>query len=299
MPRIDHRVVDSSSMPEGVRVSRRLANKVTSALILVGLGLVIALSARTLPGQEGEEEIADLSLAMPDWFWPLIEWTALGFAGLMAIFLILSIRRGAKWDWSDLKRVVSRLFLIPLWAGAFYFIYAITRPPEDGGSPPAAAPDGGLDGGVSLDVGPVFSSALVAAMLTVLVVLAFIARAVMTRETGGLLQEAGTADSDPSPAGSRREPGWRPSDGDPRDRVISAYVEFESGSDDVGVGRGASETPRRHALRVSHQIEDDREDLDLLGSRYEMARFGDAELGEDDASAAEAALDRILNRLGL
>lgn len=280
-------------------MSRRLLNKVTSALLLIGLGLVVALSAQSLPGQEDEEGLGDLALAMPDWFWPLVEWTALGVAALLAIFLVLSIRRGGDWDWSDLRRVVSRFLVIFVWASVFYFIYATTRPPEDGGSSAIEASGGATDIGPALDIGPVFASAWVAAVLIVLVIAAVIARAAMSAATEADPQTQSPTKSDSSSGDDAPELRRRPTGGGPNDRVINAYIDFESESHNAGVTRGTSETPRQHARRVSRRVGADRGDLEVLGSRYEMARFGDARLEEDDASAAESALQRILKRMGL
>lgn len=280
-------------------MSRRLFSKLTSALVLIGLGLVVALSAQSLPGQEDEEGLGDMAFAMPDWFWPLLEWTALGIAALVAIYLVLSIRRGGEWDWSDLRRVLSRFLVILLWAGAFYFIYAITRPPEDGGSSPIEASGGESDVGAALDIGPVFASAWVAVVLVVLVIAAVIARAAMSSATEADSKAQGPAKSDASSGGRVPDLPRRLAGGGPNDRVINAYIDFESESHNVGVTRGTSETPRQHARRVSRQVGADRVDLEVLGSRYEMARFGDAQLGEDDASDAESALQRILRTMGL
>lgn len=279
-------------------MSRRLMNKLTSALVLIGLGLVVALSAQSLPGQEDEEGLGDIALAMPDWFWPLLEWTALGVAALVAIYLVLSIRRGGDWDWSDLRRVLSRFLVILLWAGAFYFIYAITRPPEDGGSSPTEASGGATDVGPALDIGPVFASAWVAVVLIVLVIAAVIARAAMSASEADSKAQS-PAKSDSSSGGRVPDLPRRPAGGGPNDRVINAYIDFESESHNVGVTRGTSETPRQHARRVLRQVGADRGDLEVLGSRYEMARFGDAQLEEDDASDAESALQRILRTMGL
>ncbi len=67
-------------------MSRRIVNVVTAGLVLMGLGYVIAVSARDLPGQDETEPLLDLALPSLDWLVAASAWAVLAVAvGLLAV----------------------------------------------------------------------------------------------------------------------------------------------------------------------------------------------------------------------
>lgn len=279
-------------------MGRRLFDTITSAVLLIGLGFMIAVSARSLPGQGEEETLGDIRVDLPEWFGALVQWIALAVAGVLAIYLLMSIRRGERWSWSELKGVLSRLLLILFWAGVFLLVYSSTRPPEQQAPPAGGSPPPAEDVGEIIDVGPSVSAGWMAGALVFLIVAAAIARIALTLrpDPEAIAQIEETPDHLEAP--QLAEPQSPVLGTDPRSRVINAYADFESWSKDAGIGRRRSETARHHAERAGVGVGAELGDLQTLGQHYEAARFGDVKLADEDADAAETAWARIRARIG-
>lgn len=277
-------------------MSRRFVNTVTSALMLIGLGLVIAISARSMPGDDQQDTLGDIHLEIPDWVGTVFVWVVLAIAGMVALYLFLAMRRGG--SWADLKRVLSRLLTVIVWAGGFYLIYAIARPPAEEaatGSLPQLEPDAVVD---MVDVEPSVTAGWVAGVLSVVIIAAALVRLSMSMRTGRTIETTQTESiAEPMVVEQIAEPLTMIPSTDPRSRVINAYAEFELRSKEEGLGRLVSETARHHAGRAGPDLGVEPADLRALGDQYERARFAESHIEEGNAEVAESAWQRIKDRI--
>lgn len=277
-------------------MSRRFINTVTSALMLIGLGFVIAVSARSMPGDDGQETLGDISFTVPDWVGSVFVWVSLAVAGALAAYVLLAIRRGG--TWADLGRVIKRVLTVIIWAAGFYLIYAITRPPVEEASappPPQLEPDNVAD---LIDVKPSLTASWVAAVLVILIIAAVLIRVALTLRNPKVVEDVALEPAtDPVELEELAEPLTIIASDDPRSRVINTYAEFELFSMEAGLGRTVSETARHHARRAGAGLGAEPGDLRALGDQYERARFAEATVDVDNAEKAEIAWHRIRSRL--
>lgn len=277
-------------------MSRRFINTITSALILIGLGFVIAVSARSMPADD-EETLGDISFNVPDWVGSVFVWVTLAVAGAFALWVLTEIRRGG--TWGDLRRVLKRAVMVVVWAAAFYLIYAITRPPLDKAPttpPPQMEPDNLVD---MIDVEPSVTAGWVAGALVILIIVAVLVRVVSTMRGQPEIDDIPVEPAPEPPVFEElAEPLTIIASDDPRSRVINTYAEFEMLSQEEGLGRRVSETARHHARRAGDGLGAEPADLHVLGDQYERARFAEVPIDVDNAEEAETSWRRIKDRLG-
>ncbi|HZD22208.1 MAG TPA: DUF4129 domain-containing protein [Acidimicrobiia bacterium] len=270
----------------------------TSALMLIGLGFVIAVAARSMPGDDEQDALGELSVSVPDWVGNVFLWGTLAVAGLFAIYILMAMRRGG--SWAGFRRALFRMLTLILWAGGFYLIYAITRPPQEGAPvtpPPPLEPNEVVD---TINVDPSVTASWVAGVLLTLILVAAVVRIVMAMRSDSQEEEEVSLKlgSDATVEDELAEPLTMVASTDPRARVINAYAEFEGFSKEKGLGRRVSETARHHTRRTGTDLGAQPDDLRELGNQYEKARFAETPVDADNAEIAEGAWQRIRKRIG-
>lgn len=267
---------------------------VTAGLVVIGIGYLVAVAARSLPGQEEEEPLVDIGFTVPEGVRSSIVWLLVAFTALGAALLVLSVKRGSPGKVTPLRS----LYTLATWLIVLLVIYRYAAPAieeageiaseleegappdEPGGSPTVTA--------AAWIVSAVISAAIAAALIR----LATIARAAdWSFDRSQPEGMRSLAESRPAAPITRLE------GSDPRARVINAYADFETGAKRAGVERSESETPRRHASRVGAELAVGREDLGELSSSYESVRYAESEVSEDLAERAESAWARLRARI--
>jgi len=272
-------------------VSRRIVNVVTAGLVLMGLGYVIAVSARDLPGQDETEPLLDLALPSLDWLVAASAWAVLVVAVGLAAFLLLNLRRIVPRE----RPRSMRWLVIVVVVGVGYFISVFSFEELESGS--LALPD--IDEIVVVGEATTGAAWVVGVLLAVVVAAAFVRVAILIRSGPSIFGPEDHPDDDPAVASSSApmaKPIPASTGSDPRSRVINAYAGFEAGARDKGAGRRRSETSRRHTSRVESELSIDGEDLATLSHGYSVARFGESEVKASDADLVEIAYGRINER---
>jgi hypothetical protein len=276
-------------------MSRRAFNMITAGLVVVGIGYLVAVAARSLPGQEEEEPLVDIGFRFPEGVQNSIVWMMIAFAALGAALLILSVRRGNPGKAPPLRT----LYTLATWLVILLVIYRYGVPAieeageissELGDEGPAAAEPGGSP--TATAAAWIVSAVISAAIAAALIRLATIARA--TDWSFDRSQPSGVV---LAAAAHRATPPVRLEGDDPRARVINAYADFETDARSAGIGRRQSETPRRHALRVQTELDVPGEDVADLSSSYERARFAESDVTAALAERAESAWMRLRARI--
>ena len=274
-------------------MSRRWFNMVTAGLVVVGIGYLVAVAARSLPGQDEEHPLVDIGFTVPGGIQNAIVWILVAFTALGAALLVLSVKRGSPGKFPPLRT----LYTLATWLIILLVIYRYAAPAieEAGeitqeleeGAPPAEPSGSPTATAAAWIVSAVISAAIAAALIR----LATIARA--TDWTFDRAQPEGF----PGAASHPAIPITRLQGSDPRARVINAYADFETGAKRAGVERSESETPRRHAARVGAELALARDDLGELSRSYEAVRYAESEVSEDLAEKAESAWSRLRSRI--
>lgn len=267
---------------------------VSAAVLVIGLGYVVALAARTLPGGEGEDLPLEVGLSAPDWFGPIFNVLILLVAGITAVFLLMNVARAAPRQLPPARRWLGLL----AWIVIFALVYRFARPAVE------EAVSGTLPPLEDTDT-PVDTSAATAASWVVSVLIAAVIAAALTRI--GFLVRSSPLEMELAPTTGQEEaaaaaavaaPVTRSRGMDPVSRVINAYADFEDGTRDLGLGRQTSETVVRYSKRAARQLGLSQDDVSGLAGLYSEARYADHGVDESEAAAAESAWSRIKERLG-
>ncbi len=270
---------------------RKTIDMVTAAILLMGLGYVVAASAATLPGGEGPEPLLEFDLTMPAFASAAIRWSMLALAGFGAMLLLLSLAKTVPAQRFNIKRYAT--FLV--WLAVLLLLYSIARPATEGVTTTTGVLPPETQESLTAPV-PVGNDWMVGALLVAVIAAVITRLALVTKsrfwDAGLPERETQHEAADESIA----EPIAAVVGDDPRSRVINAYAGFEDLASREGAGRLLSETPRHHAQRAVGEMAIERFDLDVLGGEYESVRFADARVESEDAERAETAWDRIRAR---
>ena len=269
-------------------MSRRIVNVVTAGLVLMGLGYVIAVSARDLPGQDETEPLLDLALPSLHWLVAASAWAVLAVAVGLAAFLLLNLRRIVPRE----RPRSMRWLVVVVAVGVGYFISVFTFEELESGS--LALPD--IDEIVVVGEATTGAAWVVGVLLAVVIAAAFVRVAILIRSGPSIFGPEDHPDDNQavaSPSVPIAKPIPTSTGSDPRSRVINAYAGFEAGARDKGAGRRRSETSRRHTSRVESELSIDSGDLATLSHGYSVARFGESVVKVSDADLVEGAYGRI------
>lgn len=276
-------------------MNRRAINMATAALVVVGFGYLVAVAARSLPGQEEEPPLVDIAFNIPEGVQNSIVWLLIAFSGLGAALLLLSVKRARPGKMPPLRA----LYTLAIWLVILLLMYRYAKPAIDGAG--EIASELGEERGVPVDptgsptataaawiVSAVISAAIAAALIRLATIAKTSEWSFDRTQPGGVVVTRSAGPAAPIP---------RLEGNDPKARVINAYADFESGAETAGLGRIESETPRRHASRVESELELRRQDLAELSTTFESARYSESEVTEDSADRAESAWARLKGRI--
>jgi hypothetical protein len=276
-------------------MSRRLVDATSAALMVVGLGYIVALSARTLPEQQDRQSLLDIELAAPDSLAAAVQWVILALAAAGALLVLVSVAKSAPRERPGARRWVGLL----LWIVILFIFYRYL--PAEEALTGATAPPEPSGGEVALDNTEATAAWIVGLLLTAVIAAALIRIALLVRSAGSPFgrRQPDEAITEVPPAFSvPAEPVAMALGTDPWSRVITAYAQLERDAKAEGVARREGETARRYARRVRFELNLDDDDLETLSAHYSLARFARLDVTESDAEAAERAWRSIGKALG-
>lgn len=268
---------------------------VTAALVVVGFGYLVAVAARSLPGQEEEPPMVDVGFTMPEGVQNSIVWLLMALTALGAALMLLGIKRGNPGK----RPPVRALYTLAIWLVILLVMFRFAKPAIEEAT--EIASELGSDGGAPVEPtgSPTATAAawIVSAVISAAIAAALIRLATIARVTDWTFDRSQPAGADVKRGTVQATPIVRMDGHDPRARVINAYADFESDARTAGLGRIESETPRRHASRVESEVELSRQDLADLSSTFESARYAESEVTEQLADRAESAWARLKARI--
>jgi hypothetical protein len=88
-------------------------------------------------------------------------------------------------------------------------------------------------------------------------------------------------------------------EGDPRNAIVRCWARLEGSVAAAGVARESWETSAEYTVRVLHRLDLDPGAIGRLAALYREARFSGHPLGEEARTAAETALRRLHQDLGV
>ena len=275
-------------------MSRRVLNMVTAGLVVVGFGYLIAVAARSLPGQENEGRAVDIDFSMPAGAQNAIVWILMGAAGLGALLLLLAVRRGRP----EGRMSLRSLYTAALWIVLVLIIFRYAQPMmEEGGAALSELEDPAAIGDPARDPTLTVASWIVSLVVAAAVAAALVRVAVVARTGDWRLEKTELEPITQLRTVSPAAPVARMEGDSPQARVINAYADFEDDSAAIGQGRVVSETARHHAARVEDELGLIHSDVDVLSSGFEAARYGEAGTDEAAADRVESAWSRLRERL--
>ncbi len=276
-------------------MSRRLFHMVTTGLVVIGIGYLIAVAARDLPGQSDDEALVDIGFQLPAGFQDAIVWMTLAATALGAMLLVFAVKRGAPGKGPSLRS----LYTLALWLVLLFIIYRYAAPALE----ETGATFSELSGEIATEAAERSPTIVAASWIVSAVIAAAIAAALIRIAVVAKANDWGLPRSEPdvlelAAAPTRASAITRIEGNSPSARVINAYADFEDGADAAGVGRLDSETSRRHAARVERLAGVDPLDVGSLATGFEQVRYGGSAVTEETADQAESAWARIKGRLG-
>ena len=268
---------------------RRLLSMVTASLAVLGLGFVVVVAARSLPGTTGDEPLLDFDFRVDVDLSPVFAWILLTLAVLGAVLLVLGLRERQPRDMGTRRNILGTLIGLIL----FVIIARWLRPAaeallDEGAAVADSATEVMADDGVGTVGGWLFSillAAILAAALT------RIGLSIRTVSSPFEPDERSPAAATPLPIGhtsARRGLG-----DDPRSRILIAYEEFEDRLTMSGRPRDEAETTARHARRAAQELSLDADEVKGLVRYHARARYGSELLTESEARAAEVSSARL------
>ena len=268
---------------------RRLLSMVTAALAVLGLGFVVAVAARSLPGSTGDEPLLDFDFQVNFDLSPVFAWILLLVAVLGAVLFALGLRERQPRDFGTRRNLLGTLIGLIL----FVVIARWLRPAaeallDEGAAVADSATEVMADDGVGTAGGWLFSILLAAILAAALTRIGLSIRTVTSPFEPDERSPAAAAPLPIRPASARRGLG-----DDPRSRILIAYEEFEDRLSRSGRPRDQAETTARHANRAAQELSLDADEVEGLVGHHARARFGSEPLTESEARAAEVSSARL------
>jgi len=271
-----------------MRRTGRIGSITASALAVLGLGLVVAIAANSVPGRGAEEPFLDVAWRSAIDVTTLLTWLVLIAAVIGAVIMALSAREPRP-PREHNRRGVTVLILGVI---VFALIARYMRSIAESLLPETSEVISEVDGQPIADISG--NDAWLLSLLVATVIAIALTRVGLAIRSGAppVLQQ--TDDDDPStnvvvaPAASAPRRG-----SDPRDRILGAYGDFEQSVGEAGVPREPAETAARHARRARAALGLADEDLMMLSGHHADARFGLESPSVDDADEAESAATRL------
>jgi hypothetical protein len=273
-----------------VRSGRRSLATASAVLAIVLLGFVVAMAARSLPGQTGDEPVLTFEKAVDFDLTEVFAWILLGLTVVGGVLLALGMR-GLKPSEERRGRgmlglligvivfVVAYRWLRPL--AVAFFSDSAAASSETGGASEASTPLGG--------------GAWLFTLLLAGVIALALTRIALTAKTISEPFDSASSASEPGSVSQPVTPGTRRALGhDPRSRILNSYVGFEDSLARVGHPRLAYETESTHVRRAADVASFDEGLAASLVDRHASARFAEEEPSDADAIEAEDAARRLV-----
>lgn len=270
---------------------RRLLSAATASVALLMLGFVVAVAARSRPGEVEDDALFEFDGRLDIDLGGLAAWTIFVLAMLGAVLLAVGVK-----EMRPRRDPRRRSYLrVILGLAVFFVLLRVFQPIA---SDLMEAAESGGTGGQPVDT-PLGSSGSIAWLFSLLV--AAVVAAALTR-VGLSVREVAYDDAEvtppmPSPTRPALRASPLPLNEDPRSRVLAAYNRFEESASLIDLGRHRNETAGRHSARVRDAAELDPSSLAKLMRLFSQARFGLASVDEDDATAAETLSARLAGEM--
>jgi len=273
--------------------SRRVVAMVTGSAAILGFGFVVAVAAKSLPGDQQTEPLLDVVFRSDLDPTPILAWILIFLAIAGGVLYAMGLKEAKPRKEAGKRGILAVLIGLVL----FVALYRWIRPAAEAflqEAPSAVDPvrevigdDGG--GGAGAWLFSLLLAAVLAATLT------RIGLSIKTTVPSFVSKTDGEMPTQlPAPP---EGPAVRSLGADPRSRVLAAYEDFESDLATAGQPRGATETTAHHARRVAGSLNLDEEVLHTLVDRHAAARYGRVEPTEADAGLAERSSSILRERI--
>jgi len=277
-----------------MRRSGRILSISLSALAVLALGFMVSIAANSVPGRGPEEPLLDVGWRPGIDLTTVLTWLLLIAAVMGAVILALSFKEPRP------PREGKRPGIMVLVLGVLVFalIARYVRSIADTLLPETSEVIGEVDEGPIADSGGLGAwvwSLLVAAVIAVALTRVGLAIRAGAPPEGIFQSDHEDLPSDVVSVSSQPTPDRG---SDPRNRILSAYGDFEQIVAEAGLPREPSETAARHAGRAKAVLDLTGEDLIALSAHHADARFGAEEPSADAANEAESAATRLRRRMG-
>jgi hypothetical protein len=274
-----------------VRSARRLLATASAVLAIVLLGFVVAMAARSLPGQTVDEPI--FTLAKPGDFdiSEVLAWALLALAVVGGVLFALGMRGLKPREERRGRGMLGLLIGVIVFVAAYRWLRPLAVAFF---SDHAAAPSETVgDGGTASPLGD--GAWLFTVLLAGVIALALTRIALTTKTMSGPFGSESSPRQDLVSTTTLSMPAGRRTLGDdPRSRVLNSYVGFEESLARVGHPRMVFETESTHVRRSIGVAGLDEDLASGLVDRHASARFAESEPSVADAVDAEEAARRLI-----
>jgi hypothetical protein len=272
-----------------MRRTGRIRSITASALAVLGLGLVVAIAANSVPGRGAEEPFLDVAWRPAIDATTLLTWLVLIAAVIGAVIMALSAREPRP-PREQKRRGITVLILGVI---VFALIARYMRSIAETLLPETSDVISEVDGQPIADISG--NDAWLLSLLVAAVIAIALTRVGLAIRSGAppVLQQTEHDDlfTNVVVAPAASAPPKRGSD--PRERILGAYGDFEQSIGEAGVPREPAETAARHARRARAALGLPDDDLMMLSGHHADARFGLESPSVDDADEAEWAATRL------
>ena len=277
-----------------MRRSGRILSISLSALAILALGFMVSIAADSVPGRGPEEPLLDVGWRPGIDMTTVLTWLLVVAAVMGAVILALSFKEPRPPREGKRSGIIGLVLGVVVFALIARYMRSIadTLLPETSevigevGEEPIAD-----SGGITAWVWSLLVAAVIAVALT---------RVGLAIRSGAPPEGIYQSDHEDLPSDVVSVPSQSTPDrgSDPRNRILSAYGDFEQDVAEAGLPREPAETAARHAGRAKAALDLTGEDLIALSARHADARFGPDEPSSDAASAAESAATRLRREMG-
>ncbi len=261
----------------------------TASVAVLGLGFVVAVAARTLPGGSEDEPLFDLDFRTDIDLTPVFAWMIMILVVLVAVLFALALRETQPRGERRRRGILGIVIGLVLFAVIIRWLRPAAEALLDEGAAAAESATDLLADGRTGTTGAWLFSVLIAAVLA-----AALTRIGLSIKTVvSPFRPAEDSEALPSPMPVESVPVPSKLGDDPRSRILDAYADFENWLTALGRPRDDTETTSRHARRAAHELSLDADEVRDLVGHHSRARYGNDSPTEADAVAAERTSTRL------
>lgn len=267
---------------------RRFLSVLTASAAVLGLGFVVTVAARTLPGGGEEEPLFDLVFRTDIDLTPVFAWMLMILVVLVAVLVSLALRETRPRGERRRRGVLGAVVGLILFAVIVRWLRPAAEALLEEGAGAESTTDLLADGRAGT-TGAWLFSILIAAVLAA----ALTRIGLSIKSVASPFRPQADTEAFPSPRPVEPVPVPRKLGDDPRSRILDAYADFETWLTALGRPRDDNETTARHARRAALELSLDATEVGDLVGHHSRARYGYDSPTEADALAAERTSARL------